>query len=187
MEDQEEIDVKFHKLTGIKGKKFNRATEKPDSTKPNPNLPCSSQLYQKITSSSSQSYTSSSSSTKPPNWCTHCNSPFTPNHYTSIPHQISKTTAVHQETYYKIPPHNLGFRLLEQEGWRKGTGLGIAEEGRSAPVKALVKHDRRGVGSKKKKVNEQEEEVKRKLSRDIHEEDKRERLKRLRILHYLKE
>ncbi|KAI5057563.1 hypothetical protein GOP47_0027578 [Adiantum capillus-veneris] len=43
---------------------------------------------------------------------------------------------------------NVGFRLLQKAGWREGSGLGVAEQGRLEPVDVLIKNDKRGIGSK---------------------------------------
>ncbi|XP_016466183.1 G-patch domain-containing protein C1486.03-like [Nicotiana tabacum] len=52
-----------------------------------------------------------------------------------------------------IPIHssNLGFKLLKKYGWREGTGLGIAEQGRLEPVPVYIKKNKRGLGAEKSK------------------------------------
>ncbi|XP_009800956.1 uncharacterized protein LOC107795535 [Nicotiana tabacum] len=52
-----------------------------------------------------------------------------------------------------IPIHssNLGFKLLKKHGWREGTGLGIAEQGRLEPVPTYIKKNKRGLGAEKSK------------------------------------
>lgn len=45
---------------------------------------------------------------------------------------------------------NIGFQLLKKCGWKEGTGLGAAEQGRLHPIETHVKHDKRGIGAEKK-------------------------------------
>lgn len=44
---------------------------------------------------------------------------------------------------------SIGFKLLQKSGWKEGTGLGVAEQGRLEPLEALVKYGKRGIGAKK--------------------------------------
>lgn len=50
-----------------------------------------------------------------------------------------------------IDSSNIGFRLLKKHGWKEGTGLGIAEQGRLEPVEALIKKNKLGLGAEKGK------------------------------------
>lgn len=54
-----------------------------------------------------------------------------------------------------LTPSNVGFQLLQKSGWKEGSGLGVAEQGRLEPVDVFVKNDKRGIGSKlqKQKTN----------------------------------
>ncbi|KAM3289846.1 hypothetical protein CQW23_28516 [Capsicum baccatum] len=54
-------------------------------------------------------------------------------------------------TSIPIDSSNLGFKLLKKHGWREGTGLGIAEQGRLEPVPAYIKKNMRGLGAEKPK------------------------------------
>ncbi|CAN8256850.1 unnamed protein product [Cochlearia groenlandica] len=58
-----------------------------------------------------------------------------------------------------IKSSNIGFQLLKKQGWKEGTGLGVAEQGILVPVQAEPKHNKRGVGAqettKKKAVKPQ--------------------------------
>lgn len=47
---------------------------------------------------------------------------------------------------------NIGFQLLKKCGWKEGTGLGAAEQGRLHPIETHVKHDKRGIGAEKKQT-----------------------------------
>ncbi|EOA21577.1 hypothetical protein CARUB_v10001988mg [Capsella rubella] len=47
-----------------------------------------------------------------------------------------------------INSSNIGFQLLKKHGWKEGTGLGIAEQGRLVPVQAEPKYNKRGLGAK---------------------------------------
>ncbi|KZV26653.1 G patch domain and ankyrin repeat-containing protein 1 [Dorcoceras hygrometricum] len=50
-----------------------------------------------------------------------------------------------------IDSSNIGFRLLKKHGWKEGTGLGIAEQGRLEPIQAYYKKNKRGLGADKPK------------------------------------
>ncbi|MCD7466510.1 hypothetical protein HAX54_003286 [Datura stramonium] len=54
-------------------------------------------------------------------------------------------------TSIPIDSSNVGFKLLKKHGWREGTGLGIAEQGRLEPVPAYIKKNKRGLGAEKPK------------------------------------
>ncbi|KAE8585361.1 hypothetical protein XENTR_v10021290 [Xenopus tropicalis] len=49
-------------------------------------------------------------------------------------------------TYYAIPDHNVGFKMMLKEGWNRESGLGPDGEGRKFPVKTLLKRDKKGLG-----------------------------------------
>ncbi|KAJ4709955.1 G-patch domain [Melia azedarach] len=50
-----------------------------------------------------------------------------------------------------INSSNIGFKLLKKQGWKEGTGLGIAEQGRLEPIETYVKNNKRGLGAEKVK------------------------------------
>ncbi|KAH9795206.1 G-patch domain-containing protein [Citrus sinensis] len=50
-----------------------------------------------------------------------------------------------------ITSSNIGFQLLKKHGWKEGTGLGIAEQGRLEPIRTHVKKNKRGIGAEKVK------------------------------------
>ncbi|XP_058090222.1 uncharacterized protein LOC131236795 [Magnolia sinica] len=52
-----------------------------------------------------------------------------------------------------IDSSNIGFQLLKKHGWKEGTGLGIAEQGRLEPLQPHVKKNKRGIGAEKIKKN----------------------------------
>ncbi|XP_010521493.1 PREDICTED: PIN2/TERF1-interacting telomerase inhibitor 1 [Tarenaya hassleriana] len=57
-----------------------------------------------------------------------------------------------------IDSSNIGFQLLKKHGWKEGSGLGVAEQGRLEPVEAQLKHNKRGLGAdrpKKKRTKPQ--------------------------------
>ncbi|KAK4693969.1 hypothetical protein P7C70_g8828, partial [Phenoliferia sp. Uapishka_3] len=60
---------------------------------------------------------------------------------------------------YGIKPTNIGWKLLQKQGWKEGQGLGPNEVGDSdggglkVPLKASEKFDRKGLGGKKEKKN----------------------------------
>uniref|UniRef100_A0A1J3J6K5 RNA-binding protein 10 n=2 Tax=Noccaea caerulescens TaxID=107243 RepID=A0A1J3J6K5_NOCCA len=47
-----------------------------------------------------------------------------------------------------IKSSNIGFQLLKKQGWKEGTGLGIAEQGILVPVQTEPKNNKRGLGAK---------------------------------------
>ncbi|KAL0648367.1 hypothetical protein Bca4012_046658 [Brassica carinata] len=46
-----------------------------------------------------------------------------------------------------ISSSNIGFQLLKKQGWKEGTGLGVAEQGILVPVQAELKNNKRGLGA----------------------------------------
>ncbi|KAG9442007.1 hypothetical protein H6P81_017861 [Aristolochia fimbriata] len=52
-----------------------------------------------------------------------------------------------------IDSSNIGFQLLKKFGWKEGTGLGVAEQGRLEPLQQQVKKNKRGLGSEEKNKN----------------------------------
>ncbi|MEE6517625.1 hypothetical protein FKM82_027957 [Ascaphus truei] len=52
-------------------------------------------------------------------------------------------------TYYTIPEHNVGFRMMLKEGWDRETGLGPDGAGRKFPVQTVLKRDQKGFGFQK--------------------------------------
>ncbi|KAI3798523.1 hypothetical protein L1987_33800 [Smallanthus sonchifolius] len=46
-----------------------------------------------------------------------------------------------------IASSNIGFQLLKKHGWKEGTGLGVAEQGRLEPVQTYLKKNKRGLGA----------------------------------------
>ena len=73
-------------------------------------------------------------------------------HTSSILHLLSKDPShtVSQPlvppTHYSLRSSNVGYTMLQRLGWTENTGLGQDENGRKAPIKALEKLDRKGVG-----------------------------------------
>lgn len=48
-----------------------------------------------------------------------------------------------------LTPTNVGFKLLQKSGWKEGSGLGVAEQGRLEPLDVFVKNDKQGIGAYK--------------------------------------
>ncbi|CAO3625174.1 unnamed protein product [Cunninghamella blakesleeana] len=46
-----------------------------------------------------------------------------------------------------IDENNVGHRLLAAMGWRQGTGLGTTNDGITAPIEAVIRGNRRGLGT----------------------------------------
>ncbi|CAH8281883.1 unnamed protein product [Eruca vesicaria subsp. sativa] len=46
-----------------------------------------------------------------------------------------------------ISSSNIGFQLLKKQGWKEGTGLGVAEQGILVPVQTEPKNNKRGLGA----------------------------------------
>ncbi|KAM9327284.1 G patch domain and ankyrin repeat-containing protein 1 [Gastrophryne carolinensis] len=49
-------------------------------------------------------------------------------------------------TYYAIPDHNVGFKMMVKEGWNRESGLGPEGTGRKFPVQTVLKRDYKGLG-----------------------------------------
>ncbi|KAM4697088.1 G patch domain and ankyrin repeat-containing protein 1 [Rhinophrynus dorsalis] len=49
-------------------------------------------------------------------------------------------------TYYAIPEHNVGFKMMLKEGWDRESGLGPGGTGRKFPVQTVLKRDQKGLG-----------------------------------------
>ncbi|KAJ2711719.1 squalene synthetase-like protein, partial [Coemansia spiralis] len=47
----------------------------------------------------------------------------------------------------EVSASNIGHKMLQQMGWTPGTGLGAEEKGRAAPVDAMIRAGRRGLGA----------------------------------------
>ncbi|CAH8359162.1 unnamed protein product [Eruca vesicaria subsp. sativa] len=46
-----------------------------------------------------------------------------------------------------IDSSNIGFKLLKKQGWKEGTGLGIAQQGILVPLHTDPKNNKRGLGA----------------------------------------
>lgn len=49
-------------------------------------------------------------------------------------------------TYYVIPEHNIGYKMMLKEGWDSEAGLGPNGTGRKFPVQTVLKRDQKGLG-----------------------------------------
>lgn len=49
-------------------------------------------------------------------------------------------------TYYAIPDHNVGFKMMLKEGWDRESGLGPEGAGRKFPIQTVLKRDQKGLG-----------------------------------------
>ncbi|XP_056394186.1 G patch domain and ankyrin repeat-containing protein 1 [Hyla sarda] len=49
-------------------------------------------------------------------------------------------------TFYVIPEHNIGFKMMLKEGWDSEAGLGPSGAGRKFPVQTVLKRDQKGLG-----------------------------------------
>jgi Pin2-interacting protein X1 len=46
---------------------------------------------------------------------------------------------------YILDDSKIGQKMLEKMGWKKGSGLGLKENGEAEPIKVLTKSDRKGM------------------------------------------
>lgn len=75
-----------------------------------------------------------------------------PRHTSSVLHNLNKNPqhTVAQPlippTYYALRSNNVGYAMLTKLGWTEDSGLGAAGTGRKAPIRAVEKFDRKGVG-----------------------------------------
>ncbi|XP_068105501.1 G patch domain and ankyrin repeat-containing protein 1 [Hyperolius riggenbachi] len=66
-------------------------------------------------------------------------------HERSTVHLFNKKKKI-PATYYAIPDHNVGFKMMLKEGWDRESGLGPDGAGRKFPVKTILKRDQKGLG-----------------------------------------
>ncbi|CAH9071163.1 unnamed protein product [Cuscuta europaea] len=64
-------------------------------------------------------------------------------------HYNSRSSSMATSSSTPIDSSNIGFRLLKKHGWKEGTGLGIAGQGRLEPVEAHVNKNKLGLGAEK--------------------------------------
>ena len=68
-------------------------------------------------------------------------------HVASIAHLLNADQpAPANRASYFLRSNNIGYQLLCKQGWNEQRGLGAQEQGKVCPVKAVVKHDRLGIG-----------------------------------------
>ncbi|CAK1555559.1 unnamed protein product [Leptosia nina] len=73
-------------------------------------------------------------------------------HLASTLHNINASRGKKIPMKYVIPESNKGYQIMLKEGWDKETGLGPNGAGTKYPIKATMKKDRTGLGSKQKVV-----------------------------------
>ncbi|PIO32511.1 hypothetical protein AB205_0130660 [Aquarana catesbeiana] len=66
-------------------------------------------------------------------------------HERSTIHLFNKKKKI-PSTYYAIPEHNVGFKMMLKEGWDRESGLGPEGSGRKFPVQTVLKRDQKGLG-----------------------------------------
>ncbi|XP_075042685.1 G patch domain and ankyrin repeat-containing protein 1 [Mixophyes fleayi] len=66
-------------------------------------------------------------------------------HERSTVHLFNKKKTL-PSTYYVIPEHNIGFKMMLKEGWNRESGLGPDGTGRKFPVQTVLKRDQKGLG-----------------------------------------
>lgn len=66
-------------------------------------------------------------------------------HLASIQHQVATTSIETHNPGFGIPEGNLGFRMLQREGWDGRSGLGPGSRGRLFPVKTSLRKHRVGL------------------------------------------
>ncbi|XP_018420283.1 PREDICTED: G patch domain and ankyrin repeat-containing protein 1 [Nanorana parkeri] len=75
-------------------------------------------------------------------------------HYQEDSIEIHERSTVHlfnkkkklPATYYAIPEHNVGFKMMVKEGWDRESGLGPEGSGRKFPIQTVLKRDQKGLG-----------------------------------------
>ncbi|CAG0918653.1 unnamed protein product [Notodromas monacha] len=74
-------------------------------------------------------------------------------HQTTISHQLAVQAGIPEVQLgrppFLIPESNVGYQMLVRSGWNKRSGLGKDESGRKEPIRASMKRDRKGLGSKR--------------------------------------
>ena len=109
-------------------------------------------------------------------------------HNCSIVHQICLKTDRKFNKYFEISESNKGFQMMLRSGWTRDRGLGPQGLGMTAPIKTVLKRDRKGLGidRNRPKVTHfesfDEQSVKQnKTSKDIERKRMENRLKRIEI------
>ncbi|XP_040261773.1 G patch domain and ankyrin repeat-containing protein 1 [Bufo bufo] len=59
---------------------------------------------------------------------------------------LFNTKKKYPPTYYVIPQHNIGYKMMLKEGWDSEVGLGPNGTGRKFPVQTVLKRDQKGLG-----------------------------------------
>ncbi|KAJ0174476.1 hypothetical protein K1T71_009584 [Dendrolimus kikuchii] len=78
-------------------------------------------------------------------------------HLSSTIHNINMSKGKIIPANYVIPSSNRGYQIMLKAGWNKECGLGPDGSGKRYPLKSVQKKDRKGLGSDKRKVEEQKE------------------------------
>ena len=125
--------------------------------------------------------------------CDVCDSDFRESdvrHLCSIVHQIHCTSDHKCHQFYKISDNNKGFQMMLKNGWNRDLGLGPNGSGMRAPVKTVLKSDRKGLGNvrNKPKITHSFDEIhhknivkSNKLSKQTQRKRLESRLKRIEI------
>lgn len=98
---------------------------------------------------------SSSQDPSSPSFCELCQSSFTlplAAHQRSLGHILKRdaSTPVQLPTYYQLGSQTVGYQALQRAGWKDSErGLGAEEQGGKAPLRAVEKKDKLGIGLKK--------------------------------------
>lgn len=98
-------------------------------------------------------------------------------HLSSTIHNLNASKGRKIPANYVIPSSNKGYQIMLKAGWDKESGLGPDGSGKRYPIKPVQKKDRKGLGNKKRKVEEEKEVTarhkhRRELNKNYHDNRK---------------
>lgn len=73
-------------------------------------------------------------------------------HLTSTLHRLNDQNSHKFARHFGIPPSNVGFKMLVQQGWDRESGLGPEKCGQLYPVKTTLRKSRSGLGTRQPKT-----------------------------------
>ncbi|KAI7877042.1 hypothetical protein K492DRAFT_17418 [Lichtheimia hyalospora FSU 10163] len=118
-------------------------------------------------------------------------------HIQTVAHMVS-AEYMRSVDFLTLNQSNVGFRMLQTQGWQYEEGLGALGEGRRHPVATVLKKDRSGIGHKHepKRVTHLSEDIERNFKKELLQQPsgkqlarkaRRESRKRVALLKYMNE
>jgi hypothetical protein len=162
-------------------------------------------LYRSITSSSIESHKKEKDNNDTL-YCEYCQLDIAKNDYKrhtqSIGHMVASDTQPPPPDILTLNGRNIGFKMLQSQGWQYKDGLGATNQGRRHPISTALKPDRLGIGhseTSKRAVTHKYKEIEKKAiqrylasvehkdpGKEISKKAKDESNERVTLLNYLK-